>query len=58
MGMSSSMADQLLDLAEALNSGHMKMLEPRSPRNTTPTTIEAFVADAFIPAYRGKAAGA
>ena len=58
MGMSSSMADGLLELAEALNSGHMKMLEPRSPANTTPTTLETFVADTFVPAYRGKAAGA
>jgi uncharacterized protein YbjT (DUF2867 family) len=58
MGMSSSMADGLLELAEALNSGHLRMLEPRSPANTTPTTIETFVADTFVPAYRGKAAGA
>jgi uncharacterized protein YbjT (DUF2867 family) len=58
MGMSSNMADGLLELAEALNSGHLRMLEPRSPANTTPTTIETFVADTFVPAYRGKAAGA
>jgi uncharacterized protein YbjT (DUF2867 family) len=56
MGMSSNMADGLLELAEALNSGHLRMLEPRSPANTTPTTIETFVADTFVPAYREKAA--
>jgi len=39
MGMSSNMADLLLEMAAALNSGHMKMLEPRSPANTTPTTL-------------------
>jgi uncharacterized protein YbjT (DUF2867 family) len=39
MGLSSSMADLLLEMADALNSGHMKMLEPRSPANTTPTTL-------------------
>jgi len=52
------MADLLLEMAEALNSGYMKPLEPRSPKNTTPATIEAFIADSFVPAYRGKAARA
>jgi uncharacterized protein YbjT (DUF2867 family) len=55
MGMSSNMADLLLEMAGALNSGHMKMLEPRSAANTTPTTLETFVAEVFLPAYRGGA---
>jgi uncharacterized protein YbjT (DUF2867 family) len=55
MGMSSNMADLLLEMAGALNSGHMKMLEPRSAANTTPTTLETFVAEIFLPAYRGGA---
>jgi uncharacterized protein YbjT (DUF2867 family) len=58
MGMSSNMADLLLEMADALNSGHMKMLEPRSPANTTPTTLETFVAEIFLPTYRGKASSA
>ena len=58
MGMSSSMADLLLEMADALNSGHMKMLEPRSRENTTPTTAETFVAEGFVPAYQAKRAGA
>jgi uncharacterized protein YbjT (DUF2867 family) len=58
MGMSSSMADLLLEMADALNSGYMKSQEPRSARNTTPTSIEAFITDTFVPAYRGKAARA
>jgi uncharacterized protein YbjT (DUF2867 family) len=57
MGMSSNMVDLLLEMAESLNSGHMKMLQPRSPANSTPTTFETFVAEVFVPAYRGKAAG-
>jgi uncharacterized protein YbjT (DUF2867 family) len=56
MGMSASMVDLLLELADSLNSGYMKALEQRSQKNTTPTTIEAFVAEVFVPAYRGKAA--
>ena len=58
MGMSPNMADLLLEMSEALNSGHMRALEPRSAQNTTPTTIEAFVAEVFVPAYRAKAARA
>jgi uncharacterized protein YbjT (DUF2867 family) len=58
MGMSSNMADLLLEMAGALNSGHMKMLEPRSRANATPTTLETFIAEVFLPAYQGKAAGA
>jgi len=52
IGMSSNMADVLLEMADALNSGHMKTLEPRSLANTTPTTLETFLAEVFLPAYR------
>jgi uncharacterized protein YbjT (DUF2867 family) len=58
MGMSPNMADLLLEMSEALNSGHMRPLEPRSAQNTTPTTVETFVAEVFVPAYRVKAARA
>src|SRR5579863_2602755 len=58
MGMSSNMVDQLLEMSEALNTGHMKSQEPRSARNTTATTLETFVTEVFAPAFRGKAAGA
>ena len=58
MGMSPNMADLLLEMAGALNSGHMKALEPRSARNTTPTSLEAFVAEEFVPRFQEKASGA
>lgn len=58
MGMSPNMADLLLEMSEALNNGHMRALEPRSAQNTTPTTIETFVSEVFVPAYRAKAARA
>ena len=58
MGMSASMVDLMLEMFDALNSGHMRSREPRSPENTTPTTLETFAAEVFAPAYRGKAAGA
>lgn len=58
MGMSANMADLLLQMAEALNTGHMSALEPRSAQNTTPTSIEAFVSEVFAPQFEGKASGA
>ncbi len=54
MGMSSSMADLILEMAEALNSGYMAPLESRSASNSTPTTIEQFVAQQFAPAFNAK----
>ncbi len=58
IGMSSNMVDLLLEMSEALNTGHMKSQEPRSARNTTATPLETFAAEIFAPAFRGKAAGA
>ena len=58
LGMSSSMIDLLLEMSGALNSGYMTPLENRSAANTTPTSIENFVADIFVLAFRGNAAGA
>jgi uncharacterized protein YbjT (DUF2867 family) len=53
MGLSKSMAEGLLEMMEAINSGWMRPLEPRSPANTTPTTFEQFVVDTFLPAFQG-----
>ncbi|HZU41735.1 MAG TPA: NmrA family NAD(P)-binding protein [Terriglobales bacterium] len=58
MGMSPNMADLLLEMAESLNSGYMAALEPRSPQNTTPTSIEEFVQTDFVPRFQGKTAAA
>jgi uncharacterized protein YbjT (DUF2867 family) len=53
-GMSSNMAELLLEMSDALNSGHMAPLEARSAENTTPTSIETFVAEEFVPRFKGK----
>jgi len=58
LGMSSSVADVILEMAGALNSGHMRALEPRSAGNTTPTSYEDFVAKVFVPIYAGKSTAA
>jgi uncharacterized protein YbjT (DUF2867 family) len=55
-GMSDQVARLLLEMAEALNSGYMHALEPRTPNNTTPTSYETFVAETFVPAYQQQAA--
>jgi len=58
MGMSASIADALLEMADALNSGHMRALEQRSVENTTPTKVETWVSEVFVPAFRVQSAGA
>jgi uncharacterized protein YbjT (DUF2867 family) len=56
IGMSSNMADLLLEMSAALNSGYMRALEPRSAQNTTRTSYETFVTEEFVPLYEGKSA--
>jgi uncharacterized protein YbjT (DUF2867 family) len=56
MGMSENFAGLILELAAALNAGHMRALEPRTASNTTPTKFETFVAESFVPAYQQQAA--
>jgi uncharacterized protein YbjT (DUF2867 family) len=57
-GMSKHVAALIVEMANAINSGYVKALEPRSVKNTTPTSFEQFVREAFVPAYKGQAAGA
>jgi len=54
MGMSSDVASRILEMAGALNSGHMRALEPRSAANTTPTSFETWVKEVFVPAFEKK----
>jgi len=56
MGMSENFVGLILEMAGALNTGYMRALEPRSARNTTPTSYETFVAEEFVPAYKQQAA--
>ena len=52
MGMSEPVARMLLEMIGAVNSGHMRALEPRTSQNTTPTSYETFVHEYFVPAYQ------
>ena len=56
MGMSENFAGLILELAAALNAGHIRALESRTASNTTPTKFETFVAESFVPAYQQHAA--
>lgn len=58
LGMSPAMADLLLDMSEGLNSGHMRALEARTAKNTTPTSFETFVKEQFVSLYQGQASAA
>ena len=58
MGMTAGSVKLMVEMIDAMNSGWMKPLEPRSAENTTPTSIEIFAAEVFAPAYQGKAASA
>ncbi len=53
-GMSQNVANLLLEMYEALNSGHMAALDKRSRENTTPTSFETFVKEVFAPQFKGK----
>jgi hypothetical protein len=52
------MAQLLCEMSAAIDNGYMKPLEPRSEKNTTPTSFETFVQKVFLPAYKGQAANA
>lgn len=56
MGMSEQVANLLVEMTAALNSGKMHPLEPRTQQNTTPTSYETFVNESFVPAYQQQAA--
>jgi len=54
LGMSANLAQLILEMAHALNSGHMRALEPRKAQNTTATSFETFVKEEFVPLYRAQ----
>ena len=58
MGFSPKKAAVYIEMFKAINDGVLAAQEPRSPENTTPTSLEKFVQDVFAPAYRGKASAA
>lgn len=58
LGMSQTFADLILEMARSLQTGHMRALEPRSLKNTTPTPYEQFVTENFVPLFQKQATAA
>jgi uncharacterized protein YbjT (DUF2867 family) len=55
MGLPKNTAALLIEMWKGANEGLIVPLEARSPKNTTPTTLESFVTEVFAPAYASKA---
>jgi uncharacterized protein YbjT (DUF2867 family) len=58
MGIPKRSAALMVEMWKAQNAGLVKAEEPRSAKNTTPTTIEMFAAEVFAPAYNAKTTAA
>ena len=52
MGMPSKNVALLIEMWSAANAGLIVPEQSRSAKNTTPTTLESFVAEVFLPAYQ------
>jgi uncharacterized protein YbjT (DUF2867 family) len=50
-GCAPNVVELMVEVVEAINSGWIRTLEPRSEDNTTPTSFEAFVQGQWLPRY-------
>jgi uncharacterized protein YbjT (DUF2867 family) len=50
MGLPAKSVDLMIEMWEGANAGLIRSQEKRSARNTTPTSLESFVAEVFAPA--------
>lgn len=58
MGLPKSSAALIIEMWKACNEGIVKPQETRNAKNTTPTTIEQFVEEVFVPTYNAKTTAA
>jgi len=58
MGTPPKTAALFIEMFRGFNEGIVVPTEPRSAKNATPTSIESFVKEKFVPAYQGMAVGA
>ena len=58
MGLPAKTAALMSEMNEAANDGLLNAQEPRTEKNTTPTTLEVFAKETFAPAYNAKSANA
>jgi uncharacterized protein YbjT (DUF2867 family) len=52
LGISLDLADLILEMTHAMNSGHIAAREPRNEKNTTATSYETFAAEEFLPRFK------
>ncbi len=57
-GIPAKTAAYFMEMFQGMNSGIVAPTELRTMHNTTPTSIETFAKDVFVPAYQGMAVGA
>ena len=50
-GMSKNLASLLVEMWRSFNDGTLRPRQPRSPETTTPTSIETFVREIYLPVY-------
>lgn len=58
MGTPVKTAELYIEMFQAFNDSLVMSTEPRSAASSTPTSIETFLKDVFVPAYQGAAVGA
>jgi uncharacterized protein YbjT (DUF2867 family) len=58
MGIPGKSASYFVEVFKGFNTGLVTGIKPRSATNATPTSIDTFVKEVFVPAYQGKAIGA
>ena len=51
MGLPQKTAELIIEMWEGANAGLMVPQEARSAKNTTPTALESFITQTFVPAY-------
>ncbi|MBA8823445.1 uncharacterized protein YbjT (DUF2867 family) [Saccharopolyspora lacisalsi] len=49
-GVSDNVAAMMTEVPHAVNTGHLRMAQPRTPETTTPTSLETFIKTEFVPA--------
>ena len=50
-GLSPSVAGLFVEMGQSISAGNMNPTEARTAANSTPTTLQQFVTDTFLPAY-------
>lgn len=49
-GVSDNVAAMMAEVPHAMNTGHLRTTQPRTPETTTPTSLETFLKTEFVPA--------